>query len=313
MRRLICLIVVLIAIGAFSLYRRASRDVAHVDDSVVRLAELPASTPERTATAVTQRIDLASRGLPPMEPLPNAATSTEAGKTATSLATNVADDLERKSSRDTSDHELSADDIIRTMQESYATLQSYTDRGRKTRTWHELGKTYLDVPFRTFFKRPVFYRFEWQGEVDPFRESYWSNASGAYLQKQPGAAFRFQSLELVLKHTPFMGKLLVPLLLRASPSVPFLKQGVRLADDTADGVPCYRVSGVATHTGLPCDMWIGKPDFLLRRVDTLTPYAYSVSAQPVYKAGSETVRIDFLDVIADVSLPDELFAPRAND
>lgn len=205
---------------------------------------------------------------------------------------------------------LSAEQILQAMHESYARLGSYTDRGRLTRTLHEIGRVYVDASFRTFFKRPRFYRFEWMGVIDPYRQSYWSNPSGLLVRRANGVVTRHTTFAAALPyeeaspayHTVRLLTLDAALLQREILTAP-----QRLADETIDGVDCFHLSGVAPPRNGERQLWIGQNDFLLRRIRTVGPHAYALRPGSQYGTGTDTVQIDYLDVTTELNLPDELF------
>jgi len=204
---------------------------------------------------------------------------------------------------------------LQVMRERYAALTSYTDRGRQTRTWHDRNQTYVDVPFRTFFKRPLFYRFEWLGDREPYQESYWANPSGVFVKKWNEAPYRMNSLSQIFKPSQIPAsyhvlQFLAPGAVSMEPN--FLTGALRLEDGEADGVPCFHLAGKTARTALDRDLWIGKEDFLIRRISTVGPYNYSIGPNPQYFSGRETFRVDYHEVAADVSLPDELFYPAGS-
>jgi hypothetical protein len=211
------------------------------------------------------------------------------------------------------DRDLTADEILQKMRAKYATLTSYSDRGQLTRTWDDVGTVYVDVPFRTFFKRKLSYRFEWLGDRDPYRESYWANADGVFVRNQTvlrpfpslGIIFRASMVDASYHVLQFLAPDALPM------SRDFFAPATRLADDWADGVACYHLTGVTPLTQFHRELWIGKDDLLLRQTLTVTNHTYRPSPKPEYKTGRETVRILYLDVMAGVDLPNQLFDPTA--
>jgi outer membrane lipoprotein-sorting protein len=212
------------------------------------------------------------------------------------------------------DSSLTADEILQAMREKYAKLSSYCDEGRMTRTRNNLHLTYQDVPFRTFFKRPRLYRFEWLGEHGLNRESYWSNSDGVFDRQENGSLRRFETLQAIFKAAMVESSYDVLQFLLPD-SVPiyrnFFSEAIRLPDDTADGVPCFHLSGITPANGNLRELWIGIDDKLLRKVLTVSSTAYALAKNSEYKTGTETVITTYLNVEADIDLPAELFSPTA--
>jgi outer membrane lipoprotein-sorting protein len=276
-------------------------------------ASMRASVPS-TARVVTSRATRADKISSPSamkaEDGKPSSSSSDIARAGSRRVPLLAEKINRPNPSQDAERTLTADEILQAMREKYAQLTSYTDRGRHTRTWHDRNQTYVDVPFRTFFKRPLFYRFEWLGERMPYQESYWSNPAGVFVKKSIEAPYRMNSLQQIFKPSlipasyhilQFLAPAVVPM------EQNFFMSALRLDDDAADGVPCFHLAGKTALAALDRELWIGKEDFLLRRVSTVTPHAYNMSSNPRYFSGRETSRVDYCDVAAEVGLPDELF------
>jgi outer membrane lipoprotein-sorting protein len=166
--------------------------------------------------------------------------------------------------------------LLDQMAEKYSHLVSYQDEGVVITTYdEETGGRIEKLPFKTLFKRPNLFRFEW---TDYFlsklgtKRVIWSNGKDAFTYWEPDRYEKEEELGLAIAgatgvsggsaHT-------VPRLLLADEvggfSVTELKHTSLLGEDVFEGVLCYHIKG-AHPNGDFYELWIGKKDLLLRKV-----------------------------------------------
>jgi outer membrane lipoprotein-sorting protein len=167
--------------------------------------------------------------------------------------------------------------LLDQMAEKYSRLVSYQDDGVVITTYdEETGGRIEKLPFKTSFKRPNLFRFEW---TDYFlsklgkRRVVWSNGKDAFTYWEPDRYEKEKYLGLAIAgatgisggsaHT-------VPRLLLADEvsglSVTDLKGISLLGEEVFEGMPCYHIKGAHPHGEGFYELWIGKSDLLLRRV-----------------------------------------------
>ncbi len=171
-----------------------------------------------------------------------------------------------------------AEEIIKKMEKKYSSCASYRDTGVVTTVFNQdSGKTRTaEVLFNTYLVRPDRFRFDWRSKHPipnaPFRQSVvWHNGKSAYLYLEPDMYEPMVDLKMAIAgatgvsdgaayHVPLM---LLPDLdgsLSSRTSSPKL-----VGEETFEGVECYVIE-IVLRGKQPQTMWIGKQDFLLRRV-----------------------------------------------
>jgi len=171
--------------------------------------------------------------------------------------------------------------ILNKMFTVYARLASYQDEGVLVTTNDEAtGGTIEKMPFKTFFKRPNLFRFEWTdyGITKLGRTKLvWFNGKDAFTYWEPDRYEKEESLNLAVagasgassRTASTVSDLLLPGELRTSTLNRLAKVSL-LGEDVFEGVRCYRIT--ATEVDDPIELWVGKNDFLLRKLRRETKF-----------------------------------------
>ena len=170
---------------------------------------------------------------------------------------------------------LSAEAILKKAAESYAVLFSYQDSGIVTTTYDEPTGGRVDkLPFKLFFSRPDSVRCEW---LDYYLDAsgrlsvVWSNPKGTFLYRQPDRYETRSTLELGIATATGISssacydvpRLLIPEI--NGWAVTNLKETKLVGEEIFEGESCYQITGYDFH-GVRNDVWIGKRDFLIRKL-----------------------------------------------
>jgi outer membrane lipoprotein-sorting protein len=177
---------------------------------------------------------------------------------------------------------LTPTEIFAKAREAYAALASYTDQGTVIATLNGLTIT---TTFKIKLARPNLYRIEWlQANDSPFSvtqkklQSVWSDGTGDFLDMLGQGPKKQASQEMALASaTGISGG--------AAATIPsaFFKTGwgdqlgnaarndKQQPDEKIGDTDCYVFSG--SSKGRTSTIWIGKQDFLIRQVRTLTSAA----------------------------------------
>ncbi|HSL55603.1 MAG TPA: DUF2092 domain-containing protein [Pyrinomonadaceae bacterium] len=165
--------------------------------------------------------------------------------------------------------------ILNNMFSVYARAASYQDEGiLVTTTDTPTGGLIEKMPFKTFFKRPGLFRFEWTDfTITKLGRTYriWSNGTDAFTYWEPDRYEKEESLGLAVAGATGVSSTTVntvsDLLLPDELGPSALKRLTRvslLGEDVFEGVHCYRIK--ATEDGESIELWIGKNDLLLRKL-----------------------------------------------
>ena len=169
----------------------------------------------------------------------------------------------------------SASEIFKRAQEKYASLTSYSDNGS---TVSEINGMRLTTKFTVKLARPDFYLIEWEQPVNPNysnKGAVWSAGEGDFLKLGNKSAVKQKSQQMALASaTGVSGS--------AAATIPgtFFRMGwgnqlnasvsnsKRQSDEKVGDVDCY----VFTRElkGLTNTLYIGKQDFLIHQVRTVT-------------------------------------------
>ncbi len=165
--------------------------------------------------------------------------------------------------------------ILNNMARVYSQLTSYQDEGILVTTHDEpTGGTIEKMPFKTHFKRPNLFRFEWT----EFRVSklgrvsmIWFDGKDAFLYWEPSRYEKEESFRLAVAGASGITDNAVThvlhLLLPAEFSTSILDRlkKVSLAgEEVFEGTRCYRIKAVDGDENY--ELWVGKTDSLLRKV-----------------------------------------------
>lgn len=171
--------------------------------------------------------------------------------------------------------------ILNNMFRVYSRLASYQDEGILVTTNDEAtGGTIEKMPFKTFFKRPNLFRFEWTdfGITKLGRTKLmWFNGKEAFTYWEPDSYEKEESLRLAVAGASgassgtadTVSELLLPNELGHSTLKGLVKVSL-LGEEMVEGVKCYRIK--ATEVSNLLELWVGKNDFLLRKLRRETKF-----------------------------------------
>lgn len=173
---------------------------------------------------------------------------------------------------------LSPFQIFEKTRGKYASLTSYSDEGQVVST---LNDTTINTSFVTRLARTNFYWIGWQQTVESFfatnnaqAHAIWSAGSGNFLDAGLGPQNE-ESRDVALAKAGENSGGAAVTIPRAFFNVPWgdefgdaLFAHDRLADENVGGVDCYVLS--TELQGRTRTLWIGKQDFLIRQIRTVT-------------------------------------------
>jgi outer membrane lipoprotein-sorting protein len=165
------------------------------------------------------------------------------------------------------------------MIQQYAQANSYQDEGVvETATHEETSGRIEKMPFKTYFKRPKLFRFEW---IDYFpwkdgrKKVVWSNENDTFTYWEPDTYEKEEELSLAIAGATGISRgaahKVPTLLLNDDPLLASLKQLKLLGEETFEGELCYRISGKSSASD-EYELWIAKKDFLLRKLKNRTDF-----------------------------------------
>lgn len=171
---------------------------------------------------------------------------------------------------------MTAQAIVKRMAQRYASCLSYQDTGVVETTHNEANSARVErMPFKTYFARPQFFRFEW---IDYFpwkdgrKKIVWSDGNESYTYWEPDTYEKEEELGLAIAGATGISRgaaHTVPRLLIADEVSGFgLTELTNLSivgEERFEGELCYRITGKHPF-GITYELWIGKRDFLLRKV-----------------------------------------------
>jgi len=172
---------------------------------------------------------------------------------------------------------LSPDEIFKKAQENYAALTSYSDEGK---TVAIMGGATNITTFTIRLARTNFYQIEWQNTessdstADPDIQAVWSSGAGDFLEKGLGAqkqADRDIALARAAELSGGAAGTIPRTFFNMEWGNPLGGSGFgesRQTDEPAGGVDCYVLS--KESPGRTTTLWIGKRDFLIHQVRTVT-------------------------------------------
>ena len=174
-----------------------------------------------------------------------------------------------------------ATSILNNMFRVYSRSTSYQDEGILVTTRDEpTGGTIEKMPFKTFFKRPNLFRFEWTdyGATKLGRtKMIWFDGKQAFTYWEPDYYEKEESLNLAIagvsgvsdEAVNTVSDLLMPDRTTRSTLKKLVNVSV-LGEEIFEGVRCYRIKGKEGNSSL--ELWIGKTDFLLRKLRKESKY-----------------------------------------
>lgn len=173
--------------------------------------------------------------------------------------------------------DLNAAGLLEKMSHAYSNLNVYSDSGVVETVISQGGRSQtLKKPFSIKFKKPGLIRIEWTasfgGMDDPF--VLWSCTNGTFTySKRINQVLAESSLDRAISRwTGVSGGSVknIPEILLLGRSRFFGAQiGVkREKDETFENTDCYKV--IFERAGMPVALWIGKHDYLLRKLEVAT-------------------------------------------
>lgn len=217
-----------------------------------------------------------------------------------------------------SQSELSAEEILSRVDETYATCRSYLDQGLvKTVFAKEGGGFVNEYPFTTAFVRPDRFRYEFTSKpsyvpmAKERRFIIWANGDNVktWWDVDPGVKTNVPLTMAIAKATGVSGGSAhtVPVLVMpkrvGGAKKTALHDSERLEDAHENEVPCFRVKGYRSPTdSRPITLWISKETFLIHKIDesVLLP---KTSEHPEFEATTTTTYAPKIDI--DIK-PDDL-------
>lgn len=172
---------------------------------------------------------------------------------------------------------LNAHQIIEKMGETYKKCLSYQDSGVIQKTPIDpSNKQVVQKPFKTYFAQPNLFCFEWKEKIPQKEETLlyvvWHNGKEAYTYWELGKFEKENSLEQAIVANSGIsssGISTVPLMLINQERSFILKSlidEILVREDVIDGVKCYVIQAKYEKLGREVELWIGKDDFLLRKL-----------------------------------------------
>lgn len=212
--------------------------------------------------------------------------------------------------------------LLNRMEEKYSHLNSYQDEGVVVTTYdEETGGRIEKLPFKTSFKRPNLFRFEW---TDYFlsklgkKRVVWSNGKSSFTYWEPDRYEKEEDLGLgIAGATGVSGASAhtVPRLLIADEvggfSVTELEKTSLVGEEVFEGVRCYHIKG-AHPNGEIYELWIGKSDLLLRKVRQITKDSNNTRTEEEIRRNIH-VNEPIANALFDYKPPIELTPPKDSD
>lgn len=198
-----------------------------------------------------------------------------------------------------------AQSLLNRMAEKYSHLISYQDEGIvKTTFDEETGGRIEKIPFKTSFKRPNLFRFEWTDYLFTKlgkKRVIWSNGKESFTYWEPDRYEKEEDLGLAIAgasgvsngsaHT--VSAMLLQDEVRGFTWTD-LKDTSVLEETVFEEVPCYHIKG--THpAGELYELWIGKSDLLLRKVLHVTKEPDKITTEEEIR---RNIHVDELIAIA---------------
>jgi hypothetical protein len=202
--------------------------------------------------------------------------------------------------------------IIEKMASQYSTAMSYQDSGLVETTFlSATGSRLEELPFNTYFRRPRFFRFEWiEALPTPTKHVIWCDGRHAYKYRDPDIFEDEEKLSLAISGASGLTS-------GASHTIPRLlideMVGFVLTDltnlslegsDVFEGQECFVIKGIHPM-GDTNELWIGKTDFLLRKLKTVHKFAdFSAISQEIHRniRLNEEIPVEIFDFKLPISL-----------
>ena len=176
-------------------------------------------------------------------------------------------------------HNPSAESLLKRMARVYGSARSYTDSG-EVYTYHNGVRDSASIHFRIHYVRPDRLRFEMTQNVgSPYQpERYtviWSDGNWTYSWQQsyPRVATSRDVTAVITQFTGVSGRAVhnIPSLLQANYGwqeyLSRISSPEVLGEEVFEKTDCYRIQGKSRGTR-QFELWIGKSDYLIRKVRT---------------------------------------------
>jgi outer membrane lipoprotein-sorting protein len=211
--------------------------------------------------------------------------------------------------------------ILNNMARVYSRFESYQDEGILVTTNDEpTGGTIEKMPFKTFFKRPDLFRFEWidYGITRLGRTKLiWFNGKEAFTYWEPDRYEKEESLSLAIAGATGISSGTVntvsELFLPDEAGRSMLKRLEKVSltgEEVFEGVRCHRIK--ATDGGDPVELWVGKNDFLLRKFRRETKYEDRLRIEEEIRRKIQ-VNQSIPEVVFNYKPPISITAPKDSD
>lgn len=177
----------------------------------------------------------------------------------------------------TKDTQLTVHQVIAKMGETYKNCKSYMDIGliEQSLIVNSGEKYIMKSPFKTYFTRPNFFRFEWKHQIHPEGQKFlyvvWSNGNETYTYNEPDKFRKNTSLEAGIMACAGIskgGSITVPLMLinqeKSIVSNNLIEEAL-IREERINETECYVIQGKHRRTGSEYTLWIGKNNFLLKK------------------------------------------------
>lgn len=172
---------------------------------------------------------------------------------------------------------LTPPQIFEQMKEAYMNCRSYQDIGFIETTLERNGAKQVErFPFKIYYLRPHRFRFEWKAHFYPggkiFFNIVWCDGNETFTYWETGKLDKMLTLEAGIKASAGVsrgGSYTVPSMLicpEKSTILTKLVDSVMIKEETVDDELCYLIQAKHTQTEEIVYLWIGKRDFLLRKL-----------------------------------------------
>ena len=191
--------------------------------------------------------------------------------------------------------ELKPETILANMRAAYTNLTSYSDSGTLDTTVKAGIPGYvLKKPFTITFKKPDLIKIEWTSSFGGMKDPHvlWNGKPGTFTHKKLlNQTRKDQSLEHAIRSwTGVSGGSVrnVPCMLISVMKEPQFSDLADLKNEGIEAVgktDCHKVSG--TRRDQPVTLWIGKDDFLLRKLTASTQFGDIVETHENIKINAD--------------------------
>jgi outer membrane lipoprotein-sorting protein len=168
-----------------------------------------------------------------------------------------------------------AEELMHQVVQTYRTLTAYQDEGVVLSYWADRPEP-DEMHFETYFRKPADLRFEWIQRES--QSVVWSNRRGtfSYWDGRPEKISNESSLGSAIQGSTGVSQgaiTTIPGLIVGRDRVIWSVEDVHdlslLEPAESEGIPCVRMRGILR--GSRVEIWIGRDDFLIRRIVTTRP------------------------------------------